>query len=69
MFTGIIEAVGSIRALEPRGGDVRLRIATGKLDLGGAVHVIPVDEVIGASTQQAALAAKEWLGHASDVQP
>jgi riboflavin synthase len=33
MFTGIIEAVGSIRALEPRGGDVRLRIATGKLDL------------------------------------
>lgn len=34
MFTGIIEAVGSIRAIEPKGGDVRLRIATGKLDLG-----------------------------------
>lgn len=34
MFTGIIEAVGTIRAIEPRGGDVRLRIATGKLDLG-----------------------------------
>lgn len=34
MFTGIIEATGSIRAIEPRGGDVRLRIATGKLDLG-----------------------------------
>lgn len=33
MFTGIIEAVGSIRGLEPRGGDLRLRIATGKLDL------------------------------------
>ncbi|MES2919496.1 MAG: riboflavin synthase [Pseudomonadota bacterium] len=33
MFTGIIEAVGTIRAIEPRGGDVRLRIATGKLDL------------------------------------
>lgn len=33
MFTGIIEAIGSIRAMEPRGGDVRLRIATGKLDL------------------------------------
>ncbi|MDP2229200.1 MAG: riboflavin synthase [Moraxellaceae bacterium] len=33
MFTGIIEAVGSIRAIEPRGGDVRLHIATGKLDL------------------------------------
>lgn len=34
MFTGIIEAVGSIRTIEPKGGDVRLRIATGKLDLG-----------------------------------
>lgn len=33
MFTGIIEAIGRIRALEPRGGDVRLYIATGKLDL------------------------------------
>ena len=33
MFTGIIEAVGTIRAMEPRGGDVRLQIATGKLDL------------------------------------
>ncbi|MDQ7016363.1 MAG: riboflavin synthase [Gammaproteobacteria bacterium] len=33
MFTGIIEAVGSIKALEPRGGDVRLHIRSGKLDL------------------------------------
>lgn len=33
MFTGIIEAVGTIRAIEPRSGDVRLHIATGKLDL------------------------------------
>lgn len=33
MFTGIIEATGTIRGMEPRGGDVRLRIATGKLDL------------------------------------
>ncbi|CAM3708816.1 riboflavin synthase [Parendozoicomonas haliclonae] len=34
MFTGIIEAVGSIRRMEERGGDVRLHVATGKLDLG-----------------------------------
>jgi len=34
MFTGIIEAVGTVRAIEARGGDVRLSIATGKLDLG-----------------------------------
>ena len=33
MFTGIIEAVGSIRSLSPKGGDVRVRVATGKLDL------------------------------------
>lgn len=33
MFTGIIEAVGSIRRVEPRGGDLRLTVATGKLDL------------------------------------
>ena len=34
MFTGIIQAIGSITAIEPRGGDTRLRINTGKLDLG-----------------------------------
>jgi riboflavin synthase len=33
MFTGIITAVGTIATIQPRGGDVRLRIATGKLDL------------------------------------
>lgn len=33
MFTGIIEAVGSIRSLTPKGGDVRVQVATGKLDL------------------------------------
>jgi riboflavin synthase len=33
MFTGIIQAVGTIAALESRGGDVRLRLRTGKLDL------------------------------------
>lgn len=33
MFTGIITAVGTISAVQPRGGDLRLRITTGKLDL------------------------------------
>ena len=31
MFTGIIEGVGAIASVEPRGGDARLRIATGTL--------------------------------------
>jgi riboflavin synthase len=33
MFTGIIEAVGKVVAKQPRGGDLRLHIATGKLEL------------------------------------
>ena len=35
MFTGIIQAVGTIEALTPRGGDVELVVATGELDLDG----------------------------------
>ena len=34
MFTGIIESIGSIRAMTPKGGDVRVYVETGKLDLG-----------------------------------
>lgn len=33
MFTGIIEAVGQLQRMEPRGGDLRLTIATAKLDM------------------------------------
>lgn len=33
MFTGIIQAVGEIVALQPNGGDVRLRVNTGTLSL------------------------------------
>ncbi len=33
MFTGIIQAVGEVAAMEPSGGDLRLRIRTGKLPL------------------------------------
>jgi riboflavin synthase len=33
MFTGIILAVGTIADIQPRGGDCRLKIATGKLSL------------------------------------
>lgn len=33
MFTGIIEAVGSVASVENKQGDIRLRIATGALDL------------------------------------
>ena len=33
MFTGIIEAVGTIAAMQPSGGDQRLRVQSGGLDL------------------------------------
>ena len=33
MFTGIIQAVGEGAALEPSGGDLKLRIKTGELPL------------------------------------
>ncbi len=33
MFTGIIQSVGEIRRLEPRGGDVRVAVGTGKLPM------------------------------------
>ena len=35
MFTGIIQSVGQVAALEPKGEDLRLRVRTGKLDLAG----------------------------------
>ena len=38
MFTGIIESVGKVVALQPRDGDLRLRVQTGKLDLAD-VHL------------------------------
>jgi riboflavin synthase len=33
MFTGIVQAVGKIVALQPQNGDLRLRVHTGRLDL------------------------------------
>ena len=33
MFTGLIEAVGRIQALQQRGGDLRLRVTTGALPI------------------------------------
>ena len=33
MFTGIIQAIGTLRDIQPKGGDLRLTLATGKLDM------------------------------------
>lgn len=36
MFTGIVKATGTLQTLEPRGGDLRLEIASDGLDFAGA---------------------------------
>lgn len=33
MFTGIIEAVGQVQSLQPKGDDIRLTVSVGKLDM------------------------------------
>ncbi len=38
MFTGLIQSVGSIASLEPRGGDLRLSIDCGALDLSAVAE-------------------------------
>jgi riboflavin synthase len=58
MFTGIVQGVGRIRAVEPRGGDVTLWIDTGP---------VPVDDVrVGGSIAVggACLTATELADHA-----
>ena len=35
MFTGIVQAIGEVRAITPRGGDVEFVFGTGALDLEG----------------------------------
>lgn len=37
MFTGIVEAVGHVVSVEPRGGDIRLTINNGKLDMSDVI--------------------------------
>ena len=37
MFTGIIASIGSIAAITPKGGDVRVYVKTAKLDLSDVV--------------------------------
>jgi riboflavin synthase len=42
MFSGIIQAIGSVARSEPRDGDIRLTIASGELDLA---HTAPGDSI------------------------
>src|SRR3989338_2658492 len=64
MFTGIIQAIGRIAALEPAGGDVRLRVDSGQLDLS---DVKPGDSIAvsGVCLTVIGLSAKDFVADVS----
>jgi riboflavin synthase len=63
MFTGIIQSVGRVRSLEPRGGDVRLLIDTGNLDLSD----VQLGDSIAVSGCCLTAVALDERGFAADV--
>jgi riboflavin synthase len=63
MFTGIIQSVGRIARLEPRGGDVRLHVDTAGLDLGD----VPLGDSIAVSGVCLTAVTLEARGFAADV--
>lgn len=63
MFTGIVQAVGRIRSMEPRGGDLRLVVETGGLDLAG----VAVGDSISVSGACLTAVALEPGAFAADV--
>ncbi len=64
MFTGIIQAIGKIAVLERRGGDMRLRVQAGKLDL---TDVNPGDSIAvsGVCLTVVELSAKDFVADVS----
>lgn len=70
MFTGIIQALGSVEGVEARGGDVRLRIALGDLAGRGyatgesiAVNGVCLTAIEPADTHLVADVSRETLDH------
>ncbi|WP_426662710.1 riboflavin synthase [Rhodanobacter aciditrophus] len=63
MFTGIIQSVGRIRRLEPRGGDLRLHVDTDGLDLSD----VQLGDSIAVSGVCLTAVALETQGFAADV--
>jgi riboflavin synthase len=63
MFTGIVQAIGSINRLEMRGGDTRLHIAAGALDLSD----VAIGDSICVSGVCLTAIALDGTGFAADV--
>lgn len=63
MFTGIIEAVGTVAAVERRGGDVRLRVHSGRLPL----HDVALGDSIATNGVCLTVVELPGDGYAADV--
>lgn len=63
MFTGIIQTVGRVNRLEPRGGDLRLHVDTADLDLAD----VQLGDSIAVSGVCLTAVALEARGFAADV--
>ena len=63
MFTGIIQSVGRVARLEPRGGDLRLHVDTADLDLAD----VQLGDSIAVSGVCLTAVALEARGFAADV--
>lgn len=81
MFTGLIQGVGRLRALEPRGGDVRIHIDTGTLPFtevamgesiavnGVCLTVVAFDATMFAADASTETLALTTLGQLRESQP
>ena len=63
MFTGIIQAMGQVRELRPKGGDVELIVNTGKLDLSTTA----IGDSVAVSGACLTVTRLETGGFAADV--
>ena len=63
MFTGIIQAIGTIERIETRGGDMRLRIAAGKLPM----HEVAMGDSIAVNGVCLTAIEHDARGFAADV--
>ena len=60
MFTGIIQAVGRIARLEPRGGDVRLVVDAAALDMADVALGDSISKLFGALFKASPGLATVW---------
>ncbi len=63
MFTGLIQAVGNVESVQPRGCDLRIRIASGRLP----THDVQIGESIAVSGVCLTVVERDASGFSADV--